>query len=129
MDTVTTHREIQQLERLAARGFVVFGGLFWVVAAVAGPAVLRGMDPATAARTVFWPFAATVITLVIGWTHERLAAVLLLAGSAAVVVWGVLYGWESGVWVIMSVVLIAPMVIAAVLFTFAARVDFADEDL
>jgi hypothetical protein len=47
--------------------------------------------------------------------------VLLFAASAAVVVWGVLYAWEAGVWIIMLIVLIAPMMFAAILFTLAAR--------
>ena len=111
------------VERMAARGFVIAGGLFWVVAAFAGPYFYSrsGMGPAVS--TAIYPLVATLATLAIGWTYERLAAVLLFAGAAGVVVWGVLFGWEVGLWILMSVVLIAPITIAGILFMLAGRMQ------
>lgn len=113
--------QAEMLERTAARGFVAAGGVFWVLVAFAGPRFFQGMDATEAVKVAAWPFLATVVILGIGWWDERLAADLLLAAAAAVVVWGILYGWEPGVWAIMSIVLIAPMVMAAVLFILAWR--------
>ena len=112
-------------ERLLARAFVVAGGLFWIIAAFAGPYFYDKAGTAIAIRDAVYPFAATVAALVIGWTYERLAAVVLFAGAAGVVGWGVMFGWEFGVWFLMSVVLIAPMVIASVLFLLASRMETA----
>lgn len=111
------------LERFFARGFVIAGGLFWIIAAFAGPYFYGQTGTAVAIRDAVYPFAATVAMLVIGWTYERLAAVLLFAGAAGVLGWGVLFGWETGVWLLMSTVLIAPMVIAGVLFLLAGRME------
>ncbi|MBI5231425.1 MAG: hypothetical protein HY876_04575 [Coriobacteriales bacterium] len=109
--------------RAFARVFVVAGGIFWMAAAFAGPYVYGQMTLATSVKTAMWPFLAAVVTLIIGWTYERLAAVLLFAASTAVVVWGVLYQWEFGVWAIMTFVLIAPMAIAGVLLMLASRAE------
>jgi len=109
--------------RLFARGYVIAGGLFWVIGAFAGPYVYQHMTAGTSATVAMWPFLAAAVILIIGWTYERLAAVLLFGASAAVAVYGVLYSWEIGVWMIMSAVLIAPMVIAGLLFLVAARAE------
>lgn len=119
-----THAEesgAEYLARLGARGFVVAGGLFWMAAAFSGPFVYEGMSLSDSMRVAVWPLLATAVTLLVGWHYERLASVLLVAASAAVVVWGTLYAWEFGLWMLMSAVLIAPMIIAALLFVLAAR--------
>jgi len=111
------------LERMAARAFVIGGGIFWIIAAFAAPFIYDRSGVSVAIQTALYPFAATVATLIIGWTYERLAAVLLFAGAAGAVVWGVLFGWELGVWLLMSTVLIAPITIAGVLFLLASRMQ------
>jgi peptidoglycan/LPS O-acetylase OafA/YrhL len=119
-----THTYVTALEnfgRIAARGLVIAGGLFWMIAAFSGPYVYQEMSLAESLTTAVWPFLATAVTLVVGWTYERLATLLLFAASAAVLVWGVLYAWELGVWILMSFVLLAPMLFAGVLFSLAAR--------
>jgi uncharacterized membrane protein len=113
------------VERILARGFVIAGGLFWVIAAFAGPYFYDRAGTAIAVRDAVYPFAATVAALVIGWTYERLAAIVLFAGAAGVVAWGIMFGWELGVWLLMSIVLIAPMVTASVLFVLASRMQAA----
>ena len=120
-DQNTRALEIENAERMAARGFVIAGGVFWVIAAFAGPYVFGGTTAKQAIAVAMWPLIATAVTLLIGWYYERIASVLLFAGSAAVFAWGVMFGWEVGVWMIMSVVLIAPMVIAGVLFLLASH--------
>ena len=113
--------EIENVERMIARGFVIAGGVFWIIAAFAGPFVFGETSAREAFVTAMWPLLATAVILLIGWYYERIASFLLFAGSAAVFAWGVMYGWEAGVWMIMSAVLIAPMVIAGVLFLLASH--------
>jgi len=113
---------IEHLARTFARALVIAGGAFWVIATFAVPLVYH--DTTTIDASIgMWPFLAVLVILVIGWKYERLAAVLLLAASVAVVAWGFMYGWEAGVWIVMAAVLIAPMALAAVLFTLSARAE------
>lgn len=113
-------------ERLFARVMVVAGGIFWMVAAFAGPFVFGEADLASSMRTAASPLLATVVTLFVARYSEEFAAVLLFAGSAAVAVWGVLYQWEFGVWMLMAAMLIAPMVTAAILFLLASRAGWSE---
>jgi hypothetical protein len=114
---------IEAWARFFARGYVIAGGLFWMIGAFAGPYVYKHMTAGDSALVAMWPFLAAAVILIIGWTYERLAAVLLFGASTAVAVYGVLYSWEIGVWMIMSAVLIAPMIIAGLLFLVAARAE------
>ena len=119
-----THAEAGlNIQLLAARLLVIGGGVFWMVAAFAGPYLFKGTSMAASVRTAILPFIAAAVILGIGWVHEHLAAFLLSVASTAVVVWGVLYGWELGVWVVMGFVLIAPMALSALLFLLASRTD------
>lgn len=110
-----------RLERALARALVIAGGAFWVIAAFAGPYVYPDVTLAESAKTAVWPFLATMLILMLGWKHEQLAAVLLSGAAAAVFVWGAIYGWNAEAWMFMSLVVIAPMAIAAVLFVLSSR--------
>jgi hypothetical protein len=46
-----------------------------------------------------------------------------VAGAAAVVVWGAVSGWEMGVWSLVGLTLIAPMLVSASLYWMAARME------
>ena len=109
------------LERGVARAFVIAGGAFWAVAIFAGMNSFRQTGVMSAVVGAFFPLVAVAATLVIGWYYERAAAALLVAASFAVVVWGVIYGFELGVWVLMTLALIGPMMTAATLFWMARR--------
>jgi len=117
-------RERISLERGVARAFVIGGGLFWSVAIFAGMYIFRQSGVAYALLGAFFPLVAVAVTLVVGWYFERAAAALLVLASVAVVAWGVIYQFEAGVWAVMTVALIGPMMTAAVLFWMARR----DED-
>ena len=119
----TQETGLEFLERLIARAFVFCGGFFWAIAGFAGPYVYHRMSFTSSVNSALWPFLAAVVILFIGWTYERLAAVLLFGAAAAVIVWGTLYDWEAGVWLIMAFVLIAPMLIAGVLFLLSSRAE------
>jgi hypothetical protein len=109
------------LERGFARGFVIVGGLFWTVATFAGAYSFRQTGMSSALIAAFLPLVATAATLIVGWYFERITAVLLVVASLAVVVWGVVAGFELGVWALVTVALIGPMMTAAVLFWLARR--------
>jgi hypothetical protein len=115
--------ELEYVERLFARGFVILGGVFWVAATFAGPLTFGGVGIVASVKTAIWPFLATVATLIVGWKYERIAAVLLFGASAAVPIWGLLYNWEAGVWLLMACLLIAPMALAGILFLLAERAE------
>jgi hypothetical protein len=108
-------------ERGVARAFVLLGGAFWAVASFAGLYSFRQSGVGDALTAAFIVLAACAATLVVGWYFERATAVLLLAASLAVVVWGVVYQFEMGVWMIMTLALIGPMATAAALFWLARR--------
>jgi hypothetical protein len=109
------------LERGFARAFVIAGGVFWSIAAFAGLYTFRESGMVSAMLGAFFPLVAVLATLAIGWYYERVVAILLAAASIAVVAWGVIYGFEMGVWLIMSFAVIGPMLIAATLFWMARR--------
>jgi hypothetical protein len=109
------------LERGFARTFVIAGGLFWAVATFAGLYSFRQTGMAFAMLGAFFPLVATMVTLVVGWYYERVMAALLVLASFATVVWGVVAGFELGVWIIVTIALIGPMMTAAVLFWMARR--------
>ena len=109
--------------RAIARGMVIAGGVFWMVAAFIGPYVYQDAGLLDSVRVAMWPFLAAAVMLVIGWTYERLAAELLLLGVAAVLVWGVLYAWDPGVWMLMVGVLMIPMILAATMFMLSAHIE------
>ena len=109
------------VERNVARAFVIVGGVFWGVAAFAGLYSYRQTGVWWALLAAFIPFVATVATLIVGWYYERFTAALLAVASAAVVYWGVVNQFEAGVWMLVTIALIGPMMTASVLFWMARR--------
>ncbi|MDZ4179054.1 MAG: hypothetical protein U1E29_07460 [Coriobacteriia bacterium] len=108
-------------ERTFARGFVVLGGAFWSVAAFAGLYSFRESGLSAALMAAMVPLVAIAVTLIIGWYYERVVAALLALASVAVVAWGTIYQFEIGVWFMVGVFLIGPMLTAATLFWLARR--------
>ena len=124
---VETHSTRMNVDRFFARGFVILGGAFWMVASFAALYAYMGASASSALLAAFLPFAATAATLAVGWYYERSAAALLVLGSIAVVVWGVVAGWEMGVWILMAIFMVGPMLTAATLFMAARREQVAFE--
>ncbi len=120
----TCKSEQMNVERIIARSFVALGGVFWVIAAFGAQRVYKGEEFTSAVGTALVPLAVTVAALAVGWFYEYLAAAGLLVGVVGVGAWGVIAGWEwPGTWLIMIGVMMAPMVIAALLFMLAARMQ------
>ena len=110
-----------RVERGFARAFVILGGVFWGVAAFAGLYEFRETGAGEAALAAAIPLFAALVTLVIGWYWERFAAIALAVASAVVVYWGVAMQFEMGVWVLVTLFLIGPMLTASGLFWLARR--------
>ena len=108
-----------KVERGVARTFVIFGGAFWGVATFAGLYTFRETGWEAAAIAAAAPLFAALVTLVIGWYAERVASAMLVLASAAVIYWGASVGFEPGVWMLMTIALIGPMLTASVLFWMA----------
>jgi hypothetical protein len=109
------------VKRGIARGFVVGGGVFWSFASFAGLYSFHRTGLGAAFLAAFYPLAACAVTLVVGWYYERVTAGMLVLAALGVFVWGVIYEFEMGVWVLMTLALIGPILTAAVLFWLARR--------
>jgi len=115
------------VSRIAARILIVGGGLVWAVMLFAQASTQRYADLAysfsevtSAGVSALIPLAITVVVFVLCLYFERLAALVLFIGAAAVVVFGLIMGWEPLVWVSALVILALPMVISASLLLLAA---------
>lgn len=110
-------------QRLLARASVIAGGLFWIVAAFAAWYGFREASFVQSVGGAINPLLLTILVFVVGWRYERIASVLLAISAVGLVVWGVLSAWTSGLWTIMVATLIAPIVLASVLFYLASRME------
>jgi len=124
--TCSTDR--MNMERLFARVFVVIGGLIWLFMLVASETAQRYSDLAYSLQDVgnaivsaAIPFVIAAAVFVLGLFYERLTAVVLLVGAVAVIVYGFVAAWDGALWALVLGLLVAPMVIAAVLYLLAAR--------
>lgn len=119
----TCNYERMNVERLAARGFTALGGFFWVAAAFGGLYFYKDLGITEAIGGAVIPLVIAIAAFAIGWFYERLAAVILGAGAAAIVVWGLAGAWEMGSWLGMLVTVVGPMLGAAILFWLASRME------
>lgn len=111
------------VQRIFARGFVLLGGLIWIVGALFAPYGNRTVSLLVSGLNALVLIGVTAAVFLIGYFYERLAAALLIVASAITIVYGIVVGWESGVWMYMGTVLIAPMLISGLLFALAARME------
>jgi hypothetical protein len=115
------------LQRGEARGFVIFGSVFWSVATFFDAYTMQSAGAGPAILAAFIPLGASLATLVIGWYWERLTAVALLVASFGVLAWGTVYGFAPETWAVLTLTLIGPMITASVLFWGARRQQEAYE--
>ena len=125
----TCNTERMNVERLLARAFVVIGGLVWAMMLFASNTAARYAnltyslsEVVEAGFVALLPFSVAVFVFVIGLYYERLAALLLLLAAAGTIAYGFVAGWEGPVlWANVLLVVVSPLVIAAVLYLLAAR--------
>lgn len=119
----TCKTDSMNAQRIMARLFVIVGALFWVSAAWGAKWAYQGA-PFTQALSFALIYAGTAaFVFAIGLFYENLVAVLLTAAAAAIVVFGIVAGWETGVWAVVAFFFVLPLVIAAILFALAARMQ------
>jgi hypothetical protein len=114
---------LEYVERTVARAMVIAGSAFWVIAGFAGHYIYGTVSLEASVMAALWPFLGTLAALVIGWVNERLASMLLIVAAVAVSVWGVIYGWAPGLWLLMAGAVIGPLAVAGALFALAARAE------
>ena len=117
------------IDRVFARGLVLFGGLFWVAAFFGGTTAANYRNAtyslpeiAKASTGSLIPLAITIIVFVCAMFYERLTGILLVVIALAMLVWGVTMHWgEAVLWMTAVAVLVAPSAISGALFELAAR--------
>ncbi len=126
----TCNTESANVERIFARLFVILGGLYWILMFFGSQTQARYANIVYTAADVqkgfineLIPLAVTIAVFIIGMFYERLAALILVLGALGVVAWGVIFGWEAGVWMVMLLLIVAPMLIAALLYWLAGRMQ------
>lgn len=121
--TRTCKTDEMNVQRIMARVFVVIGGLFWVAMIWGAQWAYEGAPVTQALGYAAVVAAGIALVFVLGMFYENAAAIVLAVGALAVIVFGFVSGWESGVWGIAFFFFIVPMVIAAVLYALAARMQ------
>lgn len=122
--TRVCNTERMNIERLFARGFVILGGIFWLALLLASQFGYAYTPLGMGTLVGVWALAIIVVTFVVGLYYEYIAAILLFAGAFLVAAYGAFMKWsDPGVWIIMAVFFMAPMIVAAILYLLAARMQ------
>jgi hypothetical protein len=121
--TRTCNPERLIVERWLARLLVAFGAIFWFSMVMGAQIAYLDNTLPQAARNEWITLVLLVVILAIAWFYELVATAILYAGAVATVVWGIIAGWELGVWAVMGSLFIAPALIAGTLFLAASRMQ------
>ena len=113
--------------RIIARAAIILGGLLWAVMLFAQASTQKYADltysfneVAEAGENALIPLLITVGVFALALYYERLAAAVLFVAAGAVIVWGVIAGWEMVVWASVMMVLALPMMVSGALLLLAA---------
>lgn len=119
----TCRTERMNFQRILARTFLILGGIFWVSAVFGAKWSYQGA-PLTESLANAGVYAVIVIVVfIVGLFYETLAAVLLAVAAIGVIVWGIIAGWEAGVWSTVAFFVLLPMILSAALYAAAARMQ------
>lgn len=119
----TCNTETMNAQRIMARAFVLIGGLFWVFMSWGAAWAYQGA-PLTVALSGALIYAAVIaVIFILGLFYENLTALILVVGAIGIVVFGIIGGWEVGVWATVFFFFVLPMLIAALLYFLAARMQ------
>jgi hypothetical protein len=119
----TCKSEVMNAQRIGARVFVVLGGMFWVAMSWGAAWAYQGAPLTEALGGALIYAAAIAAIFVIGLFYEYLTSAILAVGAVAIVVFGIVSGWETGVWATVFFFFILPMLIASALYFLAARMQ------
>lgn len=115
--------ERMNAQRLWARIFVIAGGTLWIFMTWGAQWVYRGSALGRAAGYSALVLLAIAAVFVLGMFYENATAALLAAGVLGIVVYGAFQGWEAGVWGVVILFFVVPMITAALLYLAAARMQ------
>ena len=123
----TCSTERMNVSRVAARILIVVGGIIWAIMTFAsttmqsyGNLTYSFSEVTSAGINAIIPALLTAGVFVLAMYYERLAAIILFAGAAAVIVYGLVMGWQVLLWASVFLTLIVPMAVSAFLLLLAA---------
>jgi hypothetical protein len=119
----TCNYERMNIQRLIARA-VVAAGILVTGAAVVGAFAGIGYTartPLEYAEQAAVPLVIAIVVFLVGLWFEVLAALLLVVGAAAMIVWGFVAGWDAAIWGAMVVIVIGPMIVSGMLYLLASQ--------
>jgi len=123
--TCSTDR--MNVSRLSARILVVIGGIIWTVMVFASTTMqsysnltYSFTEVTSAGISALIPALLAVAVFVLAMYYEKLAAVVLFVGAGAVIVYGIITGWQMLLWASVLWSLILPMAVSGFLFLLAA---------
>ncbi|MDO8915591.1 MAG: hypothetical protein Q7W16_05865 [Coriobacteriia bacterium] len=111
------------IQRVIARA-VVAAGILVTGAAVVGAFAEIGYTartPLEYAEQAAVPLAIAIVVFLVGLWFEVLAALILMVGAVAMIVWGFLAGWDAALWGAMVVFVIGPMIVSGMLYLMASQ--------
>lgn len=115
--TVESHLSRLENEEIVARAFTTLGVLIWGFVAIA----MLLID----APEAFVGYAAIsllcAVALVVGLKWEWAAAALMGVAAVALAAAGVVLGWETGLWIIVSLSVGVELVAASAMFAMAGH--------
>ena len=88
----TCKTEQMNAQRILARLFVIFGGLFWVFMAWGAKWAYQGAPFTEALGGAAIYAAAVAVVFILGLFYEMLTALLLVIGAGAIIVFGFVSG-------------------------------------
>lgn len=119
----TCKSEQMNAQRILARFFVLLGAVFTFWMMFGAEYTYKGSPLAFAAGYALIFTAGVLVVFVLGLFFENLAALVLVVGAFAIIVWGALTGWSPGTWGIMIFLFLLPMLLSAALYAAAARMQ------
>ena len=124
LTTRTCKSERMNAQRMIARAMLIIGGLFWIFPAFGAQYAYKGATLGEAV-TYALPFVLGIAFLfVVAMFYEYIAALMLVVGVVGLVGYLLITGpYELGTWLIAMIFLAAPMLLAASMFYFAARMQ------
>jgi len=119
----TCKSERMNFQRMLARFLLLLGILFTFWMGFGNQFAYQGqpLGIATAYGLLF--SGGLIIVFVIGLFYEKIAALLLAVGAAAMIVWGIVAQWPSGAWGAMGFLIVLPLAVSAILYYAASRMQ------
>jgi hypothetical protein len=119
----TCKSEQMNTQRILARFFVVLGAVFTFWMMFGAEYTYKGSPLAFAAGYAMIFTIGVLLVFVVGLFFENLAAILLVLGAIAIIVWGSIAAWSPGTWGILTFLFLLPMIASAALYSSAARMQ------